>query len=261
MLYSRRDDCWKLADFGSAAEGTSKHLNTTRWSRGTACYRAPEVVTDGRYDTKADIFALGCVIYEILTGLKLFSDDWAVHEYAQTNIQIVADRWPRARLNTPLFEFRKMTAEMVKIDPFRRPNAETVLRRLFLIKGGVSQDLIPTQQENPVHSVVRMYSSPVLTVTPAIQSCFVRQVMASESTATRRVRGFDLYQTFLQSKPVFEGLSPAESRRLAAASWGAEDEDTRAYFERVAELETGTSRLSQRIFLTHTISFSSLAQS
>jgi serine/threonine protein kinase len=81
VLYSETDECWKITDFGTATEATSKHFNTTRYSRGTACYRAPELIReDPKFNNKVDIWALGCILYELSTGCKLFSGDFAVIE-------------------------------------------------------------------------------------------------------------------------------------------------------------------------------------
>lgn len=50
VLYSEQYKCWKIADFGTASTATSKRLNTTRYARGTAGYRAPEIlVKEAKY--------------------------------------------------------------------------------------------------------------------------------------------------------------------------------------------------------------------
>ncbi|KAL0244345.1 hypothetical protein GEMRC1_008429 [Eukaryota sp. GEM-RC1] len=61
----------KLADFGSVKTIHSRAPFTeyisTRW------YRSPEcILTDGYYSFKMDLFALGCILYEILTSRPLF---------------------------------------------------------------------------------------------------------------------------------------------------------------------------------------------
>jgi serine/threonine protein kinase len=47
-------------------------------ARGTAGYRAPELLGDAKatFTTKADIWAIGCVLYRLVSGRKAFDDDW-----------------------------------------------------------------------------------------------------------------------------------------------------------------------------------------
>src|SRR5271155_1844761 len=82
VLYSRAQHSWKIADFGLTTEGTSQRSYTTHYSRGTSSYRAPELVRSGAYNNKVDIWALGCILYEIVTLRKAFSTDNAVYEYS-----------------------------------------------------------------------------------------------------------------------------------------------------------------------------------
>jgi serine/threonine protein kinase len=46
VLYSRLSNVWKLTDFGISAEATSKRAHTTRYARGSARYRAPELLEE-----------------------------------------------------------------------------------------------------------------------------------------------------------------------------------------------------------------------
>ncbi|MFE7772332.1 Stk1 family PASTA domain-containing Ser/Thr kinase [Streptomyces sp. NPDC057445] len=64
----------KVADFGLVrAVGTV--TNTTGSLLGTVSYLAPEQIESGSADTRADVYACGVVLYEMLTGAKPHSGD------------------------------------------------------------------------------------------------------------------------------------------------------------------------------------------
>ena len=63
-----------LVDFGIARDSTANtSLTVTGAAVGTPDYMAPERFTAGRIDRRADIYALGCLLYEMLTGRKPFA--------------------------------------------------------------------------------------------------------------------------------------------------------------------------------------------
>jgi len=134
VLFSMRDWCWKIADFGTAARATSKRLHTTRDSRGSNSYRAPEILNDeARYNNKCDIFALGCILYEVTTGEKLFPNDLATLQYSLMGSPIL---WPESDPGTPLESLGKLALAMLMIDPGMRLSAREVKRRLDAIQKG-----------------------------------------------------------------------------------------------------------------------------
>lgn len=67
----------KILDFGLARLGTSADMTRTGVVMGTPNYMAPEMVKGDRADTRADIFSIGAVFYEILTNRKPFDADSA----------------------------------------------------------------------------------------------------------------------------------------------------------------------------------------
>ena len=62
----------KVADFGlaRAVSADTQHTATGGVLIGTVSYLAPELVVDGRADARADVYAAGVVLYELLTGAK-----------------------------------------------------------------------------------------------------------------------------------------------------------------------------------------------
>jgi len=67
----------KLIDFGIAAHANSRRLTFAKFSQtmGTPDYISPEQVKGKRGDARSDLFALGVMLYEMLTGKVPYSGD------------------------------------------------------------------------------------------------------------------------------------------------------------------------------------------
>ncbi len=65
----------KVLDFGLALENGESHLTRPGTALGTAGYMSPEQARGEPVDHHGDIFALGVVLYEMLTGLSPFLRD------------------------------------------------------------------------------------------------------------------------------------------------------------------------------------------
>jgi len=150
VLFSERDACWKLTDFGSASVATSKGLVTTSLARGTASYRAPEVLKN-KSNSRTDIFGLGCIIFEIITTQRLFSGDWEVLEYAQKGNPIFPDRWPVATQGSRLHDLGQLTSTLLSAEPRERPGAAEALRQLLRLRkrsGSSEAKADPTSEDD-----------------------------------------------------------------------------------------------------------------
>ena len=58
----------KLVDFGFAKRLGGSHGNKSYTVCGTPDYIAPEVISGKGYDTAVDLWSLGILVYEMLTG-------------------------------------------------------------------------------------------------------------------------------------------------------------------------------------------------
>ena len=110
------DGAVKLADFGIAKETRVATLSGSM--HGTVTYMAPEQCRGHAFDRRADIFSLGVILYELVTGTRLF---WADNDVASLH-RVLAGTVPRprkVRANiTPVLEEISMTA--VAHEPGRR---------------------------------------------------------------------------------------------------------------------------------------------
>src|SRR4029077_13489797 len=75
------DGAVKIGDFGIAKAAT-REKTATGILKGKFGYMAPEQVIGARIDLRADVFATGILLYELLTGHRLFAgkNDLAVLE-------------------------------------------------------------------------------------------------------------------------------------------------------------------------------------
>jgi eukaryotic-like serine/threonine-protein kinase len=73
MLLERGDV--KIMDFGIARMRSDDFKTSTGLVLGTPRFMSPEQVAGGPVDQRSDIFSLGVVLYEMLTGVMLFAGD------------------------------------------------------------------------------------------------------------------------------------------------------------------------------------------
>ncbi len=69
----------KVTDFGVARLADEATLTSTDAAVGTVHYMAPEQIRGGQVDTRADLYALGCLLYEMLCGRPLYAGSERVH--------------------------------------------------------------------------------------------------------------------------------------------------------------------------------------
>jgi serine/threonine-protein kinase len=74
----------KIMDFGLARMRVADHKTSTGMVLGTPRYMSPEQISGQPVDQRSDIFSLGIVLYEMLTGTRLFSGE----DMAQVTHQI-----------------------------------------------------------------------------------------------------------------------------------------------------------------------------
>ena len=93
-----KDDSVHLIDFGIAASAGSRRLTFAHFSQsmGTPDYISPEQVRGKRGDARSDVFALGVMLYEMLTGAVPFRGD---NPFAVMNDRLLNQPVPPRKLN------------------------------------------------------------------------------------------------------------------------------------------------------------------
>ena len=106
----------KITDFGIAY--IKSEDRSTKGIIGSPSYMSPEQVKEEPIEDKSDIFSLGCVLYELLTGEKaFFGDNYFSILYKITNDEPVPIRTIRPELPEVL---DKITKKALEKDPLLR---------------------------------------------------------------------------------------------------------------------------------------------
>lgn len=114
-----------LADFGIARAIDATRLTATDSPIGTAAYMAPEQVQGYPVGPAADVYALGLLLIECLSGRPAYEGGNSL-EVAMARLHR-PPRIPSTGLPAPLIE---LLEAMTDGDPARRPTAEEVTSRL-----------------------------------------------------------------------------------------------------------------------------------
>jgi serine/threonine protein kinase len=154
---------WTICDFGSASFYTPAKLDTDLIT--TRPYRAPEVVLSRGWSFAADTWSLGCIMYELRTGKKLFdvhNDGDHLSLMVQRLGSLPANMTSRY-ISNPFAKFTTVPSlrdelrsdsiflllllSMLEYDPNKRIRCDEVLKHEYLQQFSSSQHRRSTAQE------------------------------------------------------------------------------------------------------------------
>ena len=123
----------KIADFGLARASTH-NTATSQALLGTVAYLSPELIARGEADLRSDIYALGIMIFEMLTGEQPYQGDQAITVAYQHSHDTVPA--PSSKKPTVPAAWDELVAWCTQHSPDDRPpHARAVLEHVRSLKG------------------------------------------------------------------------------------------------------------------------------
>ena len=169
FLLERKISQLKVLDFGIARlANAGRRLTRTGNLVGTPGYLAPETIDgSGTVDGRADVFSLGCVAHECLTGKPTFRG----HEPGVLLAKLMLEDPPHLSEVVPEVPrvVGDLIARMLAKNPERRPTAAQVLRTLAAL-GDVSEGSVASLQETQLTVVEQRVSCIVMATVGPIHS-------------------------------------------------------------------------------------------
>jgi len=136
----------KLTDFGMAR--LSSHDNGDTSLQGTPAYWCPEQIMGRAQDARSDIFSLGAVLYEMLTGISPFA---AESLQKVCNNVLSSTPLPASRINAsiPAAVDEVLAACLAKDTNQRFTNADALAERLYPLARRKTAEAAPAQVAEP----------------------------------------------------------------------------------------------------------------
>ncbi|NXI57873.1 NEK1 kinase, partial [Chloroceryle aenea] len=127
-IFLTKDGTVQLGDFGIA-----RVLNSTaelaRTCIGTPYYLSPEICQNKPYNNKSDIWALGCVLYEMCTLKHAFE----AGNMKNLVLKIISGPFPPVSMHYS-YDLRNLLSQLFKRNPRNRPSVNSILEKNFIAK-------------------------------------------------------------------------------------------------------------------------------
>ena len=144
----------KVGDFGLALAVDVSRLTDEGMMVGTYHYMPPEQAMGGEITPRADLYSVGAMLYEMVTGRPPFTGDDTVAIIGQhINTPPVSPNWHRPDLSPAL---AALIMRLLEKDPYKRPASATeVLEVIEAIEEGKAEKLSTEESEalaeNPLY--------------------------------------------------------------------------------------------------------------
>lgn len=198
----------KVTDFGLARAASEVSMSSTGNMLGTVAYIAPEIATTAEADARSDIYSVGIMLYEMLTGAV----PWAGESPLQIASHHVSDNVPSPSAAQPWIprEIDDLVAALTAREPANRPaDASDAIDLVARAAAAIPSDLANRRADVAPEERHRALETGALN-TEIMPAQFTRPLPAPASSSVALVHTSGATQVAAAASP------PKKSARAAA---------------------------------------------
>jgi serine/threonine protein kinase len=176
----------RIGDLGLArkAKGTAALTKC-----GTDCYMAPEMISGKAYGKKADVWSLGCVLFEMMSGTfmsELAGNPGAMvlteEEFVETMLQQIPTRFSQSSID--------LVRKMMHRGPNKRPSIDEVIHELERLcnAAGMEDPSFPRSRQSSYGNMQSISELSVLPKPKDLEKAMKDTSREKASTKSSRIR-------------------------------------------------------------------------
>uniref|UniRef100_A0A8D2LQI7 non-specific serine/threonine protein kinase n=1 Tax=Varanus komodoensis TaxID=61221 RepID=A0A8D2LQI7_VARKO len=228
-IFLTKDGTIQLGDFGIA-----RVLNSTvelaRTCIGTPYYLSPEICENKPYNNKSDIWALGCVLYEMCTLKHAFE----AGNMKNLVLKIISGSFPPVSVHYS-HELRCLISQLFKRNPRDRPSVNSILEKPFIAfsykyftmqqQPAQGQNLASAAPAQKITKPAAKYGVPLILKKsgdaakkihekPLIRCRQVRELLINESQEAAKRKKLDIFEKEKRQHEQISFMKAEQMRRL-----------------------------------------------
>ena len=205
----------KLSDFGWSNYLKGNYKRTTIC--GTPIYLAPEIINNTGHDEKIDIWCVGVLMFELMTGQAPWKGE-DVHT-VKNNISQLKINWPKNMDK----DARDLISKILRYMPEERPSLRTILMHPFFTKyypNAVNCLQVPNPEGHRLYIISKDHP---LTYNEGLSNDLFNQIIPNQNLPTSYTNVSSLNQynfnsfpktDYTQAKEIFYSVTPLTSNNV-----------------------------------------------
>ena len=185
-IFLMKDGTTKLGDFG-IARVLQNTFQLCKTQIGTPYYLSPELCEGKNYNSKTDIWSLGCILYELCTLNRAFD----ANNMNQLIVNIIRGKHKPIDSTHYSSDLRNLVDSMLTKDPSKRPSINQILRLPFIknkLSSFLNEKLLNYEMQHTILHGRKPFAEPTLILPQNKDSILLNNAIKEENENRKKIK-------------------------------------------------------------------------